>query len=169
MKCPICKLSEISENNSNCPNCNADLDFINNIKDVSKKCKTNKLFLVLLFSALIISILISLYTINKNNGSKKENSNAIIEQLKQENAALKNEISEIKKLQVDTLKISNNQNSVNKVETDEYIVQKNDNLWIIAQKFYGDGFKFKNIASENNIEKPYEILIGSRLIIRKNK
>jgi len=161
--------SEIDENISVCPNCNSDLDLLNNIKLVSKNNRTNKLILVLIFIALIISILFSFHISNKNKFNKNENNNVVFEQLKKKNDSLKIEIAYIKKLNTDTLKMTENKNPIKNEAIDEYVVQKNDNLWLIAQKIYGDGFKYKDIAIENKIEKPYEIMIGSKLLIKKDK
>ncbi len=46
-----------------------------------------------------------------------------------------------------------------------YEVQKGDSLWKIAEKEYGDGFQWKKIAQENNIENPSIIEIGTQLTL----
>jgi len=169
MNCPICKFSEITENMSICPNCNSDLDFINDVNAVSKKIKANNLILILAFAALIISIFITIFTLYHFGKCTKSDENVkIIEQLKQENAELKILVTKNNnKIESNTQNVSANVNDSKKKDTTEYIVQKDDNLWIIAQKFYGDGHKFIEIANDNNIKKPNEIFIGSKLKINK--
>jgi len=47
----------------------------------------------------------------------------------------------------------------------EHIVESGENLWIIAQKYYNDGYKFQKIAKDNNIKNPSEIIKGAKLKI----
>lgn len=49
-----------------------------------------------------------------------------------------------------------------------YIVQKDDYLWKIAEKFYGDGFTWTKIAQVNNLLNPSIIHEGNVLKIPKN-
>lgn len=96
------------------------------------------------------------------------NEQQAVEKLTQENQSLKNTLADLQKrsssdvtapIDTVTTKIVTSQT--------EYTVKKDDNLWIIAQKFYGDGFKFKQIADDNNIKRPYVVLIGTKLTINQ--
>lgn len=44
-------------------------------------------------------------------------------------------------------------------------VEKGDNLWNISVKYYGDGFKWIDIATENKLANASEIEVGQELII----
>ena len=44
-------------------------------------------------------------------------------------------------------------------------VEKGDNLWNIAVKYYGDGFKWVDIATENRLENASVIEEGQELVI----
>ena len=108
-----------------------------------------------------------------HNKDNKNVSKDIIEQLQKENKVLTSRIDElnqkVKSIPVNKT-VATEKNKINEAtEYTEYIVQKNDNLWIIAQKFYGDGHQFKKIAKDNNLKRPYEIFIGTKLIIYKNQ
>ena len=46
-----------------------------------------------------------------------------------------------------------------------YTVQKNDNLWSIAEKVYGSGYSWVSIARANNLANPGMIFSGDNLII----
>ena len=46
-----------------------------------------------------------------------------------------------------------------------YTVQRGDTLWHIAQKFYGDGKKYRLIIQANNITDPGTLAVGRKLII----
>jgi nucleoid-associated protein YgaU len=46
-----------------------------------------------------------------------------------------------------------------------YTVVSGDTLWAIAVKFYGDGSKFTQIASDNNISNPNSLQVGQVLTI----
>ncbi len=52
-----------------------------------------------------------------------------------------------------------------KSEKKSYTVIKNDTLWAIAKKFYGDGSKYMSIAKANNIPNPNSIRVGQVLTI----
>ncbi|HIG0360387.1 TPA: LysM peptidoglycan-binding domain-containing protein [Clostridium sporogenes] len=47
----------------------------------------------------------------------------------------------------------------------KYTVKKGDCLWNIAKKYYGDGMKYKDIASKNNIKNPNFIRDGQVIIL----
>ncbi|QQG41111.1 MAG: LysM peptidoglycan-binding domain-containing protein [Candidatus Levyibacteriota bacterium] len=40
------------------------------------------------------------------------------------------------------------------ISSDTYTIQRGDNLWDIAVRAYGDGFKWPEIAKANNLENP---------------
>jgi nucleoid-associated protein YgaU len=67
-----------------------------------------------------------------------------------------------------TITISENEVN-NKIETGEYKVLKNDNLWEIAVRSYGDGYKWTNIWQENkkSIYDPNLLEIGMIINIPK--
>ncbi|MDP4009875.1 MAG: LysM peptidoglycan-binding domain-containing protein [Candidatus Shapirobacteria bacterium] len=60
--------------------------------------------------------------------------------------------------------ISENNESQNK----NYEVVRGDSLWKIAEKEYGDGNKWVNIAKENKLTNPRVLMIGQKLILPKN-
>jgi nucleoid-associated protein YgaU len=57
------------------------------------------------------------------------------------------------------------QNTIQKIDNSSYKVQEGDSLWSIAEKSYNDGFKWHLIAEANNITEPYDISIGTTLIV----
>lgn len=46
-----------------------------------------------------------------------------------------------------------------------HVVAKGENLWMISMKYYGDGFKWVDIATENKLENASVIEVGQELII----
>jgi nucleoid-associated protein YgaU len=58
----------------------------------------------------------------------------------------------------------NQQNSI-VVPTKTHKIQKGENLWIIAENYYGDGFKWVDIATENKIANASIIEVDQELII----
>ncbi len=49
------------------------------------------------------------------------------------------------------------------IKESAYIVQKDDNLWDIAVRAYGDGYKWTEIAKVNNLSNPDLIFSGNSL------
>lgn len=55
----------------------------------------------------------------------------------------------------------------NSIESSQKIhkVAKGENLWQISVKYYGDGFKWVDVATENRLMNASEIEVGQELII----
>ena len=49
------------------------------------------------------------------------------------------------------------------ISGDTYVIEKGDSLWKIAVRAYGDGYKWVEIARENNLKNPNIIYIGTVL------
>lgn len=58
----------------------------------------------------------------------------------------------------------NEKNSIESTEKTHKVV-KGENLWQISVKYYGDGFKWVDIATENRIANASEIEVGQELVI----
>lgn len=167
MNCPICNYQGMAENSAICPECKSEIGLLNDINVISKTTKKNRTNFVLLFVLFICVIVIGLIVIHKQK-SHVTNVQQTVEKLTQENLSLKNTIADMQKCAPDQMGQSGDTlKKPDKVTQTEYTVQKNDNLWIIAQKLYGDGFMYKKIADDNNIKKPYMVLIGTKLTINQ--
>lgn len=55
--------------------------------------------------------------------------------------------------------------TVASISGDAYTVQKGDSLWDIAVRAYGDGYRWPEIASTNNLVNPSVIHAGNTLIL----
>lgn len=53
----------------------------------------------------------------------------------------------------------------NSITGNTYTVQKGDDLWSIAVRAYGDGYKWVDIAKANNLENPDLVFSGNSLTI----
>jgi LysM repeat protein len=51
------------------------------------------------------------------------------------------------------------------IEKSQYVVQKGDHLWGIAVRAYGDGYRWVEIARENNLKNPNLIHPGNQLAL----
>ena len=51
-------------------------------------------------------------------------------------------------------------------QTTVYTVVSGDSLWSIAEKFYGDGHKYGDLAKINNISNPRAIEVGQKITIQ---
>lgn len=57
------------------------------------------------------------------------------------------------------------QNKVEATVGQSYTIQESDSLWIIAEKAYGSGYNWIDIAQANNIENPNIISEGTEIVI----
>lgn len=64
----------------------------------------------------------------------------------------------LKKIEKNSMNITadkkNNQNNQLTASTTKYVVEKGDNLWMIANKYYDSGLNWKIIYQENNLTNP---------------
>ena len=58
-----------------------------------------------------------------------------------------------------------NQPNSTEMSTKTHTVVKGDNLWNIAVAYYGDGFKWVDIATENKLDNASVIEIGQELVV----
>lgn len=58
----------------------------------------------------------------------------------------------------------NQPNSI-EVSTKTHKIQKGESLWVIAENYYGDGFKWVDIATENKIANASIIEVDQELVI----
>lgn len=55
------------------------------------------------------------------------------------------------------------------VLTADYTVSEGETLWSIAEKTYNDGYAWTEIAKANNLEAPYQLEKGQKLVIPKRE
>jgi len=167
MKCPVCNSSGLSENLNNCSHCNSDLEAF---RITQKLDKTNKgrltfgIIVSILFLLLVVWIASTMILGSKN---ETENSFTIIEsdQLKIEMSSLKKENDQLKKDNRDlSAKLAQTPKETEKRQK-TYVVKQGETLYSIARKIYGNGYKYEDLAKDNNISEPANLLEGQKLII----
>jgi len=158
--CPVCNKSGLPDWKKSkvvCPQCNSDLTpFL--LLDSITKHKKGRLgtytfiglsFLAILFLGLFVK-------------SNSEKSKVIAT-----NVALNDSISDLKDKKVAIEKPKEEPQIIEKKEaTLKYFVKKGDYPYKIAQFFYNDGKKYKQIEADNNLEQPYTLKVGQILIIK---
>ena len=55
------------------------------------------------------------------------------------------------------------------IKGEEYTIVAGDNLWTIAERAYGDGYKWTEIAKANNLANPDLIFTGNKLKLPRSK
>jgi len=88
----------------------------------------------------------------ENPNSIEVGQELIIPKIQDEKEAVKDEAGET-------------ENSQNSIVSASYVVQKEDNLWSIAIRAYGDGYKWVEIARENSLVNPDLIHTGNKLVL----
>jgi nucleoid-associated protein YgaU len=159
MNCPVCNypgLPDYQSVRSVCPNCGSDLKGFLLINQVEQESESKLKRLKLLCAGLSVVLLIFLFgsiflltSISKQNPVKSNqqlDSTAYYSKLVKD---LRQELME-------------------KPKTAEvyYIIKRNDNLSQIAKLFYNDGSRTKQIMTDNNLQKGYNLLPGDTLILK---
>lgn len=166
MECPLCNSSGITDDVKSCPQCNADLEAFQLTNKIGKKSKNRFLFgtivTILLFLVVIACILMFVICPGEDKQAEKATSS-------EEVTLLKNDLIETHK-QNEQLKTKNKELSEKLTEATAkrektYVVQEGETLFSIARKIMGNGYKYTDIARDNNIEEPYKVIIGQKLII----
>jgi LysM repeat protein len=158
--CPICNsagLNDYTKNEVVCHQCNSNLkaflllDSISTSKNGKFGNYTNigLLILVVLFLGLFAKSIIDKNEILATNSVLNER----ISNLKSEKVVLENSKTEPQIFK-------------SKEATIKYVVMKGDYPYKIAQFFYGDGNKFKQIEADNELKQPYTLKVGQILLIK---
>ena len=191
MNCPICNNENIGDNTSTCPECNSDLEAFTHINLIDKQLSARKKGMIVLVIALLI--VTTGWAINYFNKDKvptldegrkatvenKDQSEAI-EQLTNSVEAKEQEIIELKS-RIDELESNEGENGNTASEKGEevsigneessgtqiHVVQKNESLWKIAENLLGDGYKYIDLAEDNQINNPDLITEGQEIKINK--
>lgn len=155
--CPICNKAGLPDYTKNivvCPQCNSDLKAFMLLNSISKPNKS-KIWTYLIIGISLLSVaFLGLFL--KSNSDKKE--------LIAINVILNDSIS---KMQIADVTKEEVQPIAEKQEaTIKYVVKKGDYPYKIAQIFYNDGSKYKQIEADNNLEKPYTLKVGQILTIK---
>lgn len=158
--CPICDASGLNDYTKIevvCHQCNSNLQAFLLLNSISSSKKGRFGPYAIIGLSLFAILFLGLYI--KSNSDKNEilTSNIVlndsISNLKSEIEAKENpkEIPQIIKTKVVSVK---------------YVVKKGDYLYKIAQFFYGDGNKYKQLEADNNLEQPYTLKVGKILLIK---
>jgi hypothetical protein len=159
MECPVCNNPELPDYLSEptyCPTCKSDLKgflLVNRVeKESGLKLKRFKLLSSSLAISLLICILGSFFYFRDFAGDKTEKS------------IIKNDSTEYYKKLAGELsqKLNEKAESVDVI----YVIKKDDNLSEVAKLFFNDGSRVKQIITDNNLQKGYNLLPGDTLIIK---
>lgn len=158
--CPICNkagLPDYTKSEVVCPQCNSDLKAFLLLDSIStsKKGKFGTYFIIGL--SLLAILFLGLYI--KSNSDKSE--------ILATNIVLNDSISNLKSEIVATEKPKEEPQIIESKEaTVKYVVKKGDYPYKIAQFFYGDGNRYKQIEADNDLKQPYTLKVGQILLIK---
>uniref|UniRef100_UPI0040481BD7 LysM peptidoglycan-binding domain-containing protein n=1 Tax=Algoriphagus sp. TaxID=1872435 RepID=UPI0040481BD7 len=160
--CPICNkagLPDYTKNNVVCPQCNSDLKAFMLLNSISQPQKS-KIGTYVIIGVSVLSIgFLGLFL--QSNSDKKE--------LIAKNFVLNDSISKIHNIniKIETQKENEQQPIVENLDVSiKYKVKKGDYPYKIAEFFYNDGSKYKQIEADNNLKRPYILQVGQILIIK---
>ena len=159
--CPICNkagLPDYTKNAVICPQCNSDLKAFSLLNSISKPQKSKIGMFVIMSISLLSIALLGLFL--KSNSERKE--------LITKNVILNDSIAKIQIVNVANEKEETKTQPIaeNQDVTVNYVVKKGDYPYKIAQFFYNDGSKYKQIEADNNLVQPYTLKVGQVLTIK---
>ncbi len=169
MDCPVCHSTLPSDASNKCPNCNADLDGILLTYKIEQTAKRRLLYGAITTALLAIFVLLWIIIgVSSGNSEANRNKDTSLEEFSDMKAKLEESKNENIKLKVEnkdlTEKLKNIENEIaSRHET--YIVQPGESLFVIARKILGNGYKYVDIAKDNNISDPNKLVAGQQLII----
>jgi hypothetical protein len=158
--CPICNkagLPDYKKSEVVCPQCNSDLKALLLLDSISATEKGRFGIYTLIGFSLLAILFLGLFI--KTNNDKKEilATNIIlndsISTLTSEKLALEKPKEELPKIE-------------SKEATVKYVVKRGDYPYKIAQFFYGDGNRYKQIEADNELKQPYTLKVGQILLIK---
>lgn len=154
LKCPVCESPVNAENKNEdvfCPQCDSRIDFIFKIQRI-KKSHRLQTYLNVIFSILLIVCL------------------TVIIKLKSENNRVTNSTDLLpnKASDIDSTNQSNDVSDtlIKKEVIIKYTVRKGDYPWKIAEVFFNDGNKCKQIIDDNQLKQPITLYEGQVLKIK---
>lgn len=168
MNCPVCKTSDLSDDIKTCPQCQSDLEAFQITKAMDRSNK-NRLTFGILASILFVTVLI-LWIFTGFTGKAKSIVNeevqqaeshllsAQVEQLQSENTQLKSENSKLQGKLSTTVEEKKKREKI-------YVVKSGESMYSVARKVYGNGYKYVDLAKDNNIENPDQLIAGQKLVI----
>lgn len=160
--CPICNkagLPDYTKNDVVCPQCNSDLKAFMLLNSISQPQKSKIGTYVIIGVSLLSIAFLGMFL--QSNSDKKE--------LIAKNFVLNDSISKIQNVNINvkTQKENEQKPIVENIEVSiKYKVKKGDYPYKIAEFFYNDGSKYKQIEADNNLKQPYTLQVGQILIIK---
>ena len=158
--CPICNkagLSDYTKSEVVCPQCNSELKAFLLLDSISIPKKGVFGIYALIGLSFLTILFLSLFV--KSNIDKKE--------ILATNIVLNDSISI---LTCEKLAVEKPKEELPKIESKEaivkYVVKKGDYPYKIAQFFYGDGNRYKQIEADNKLKQPYTLKVGQILLIK---
>jgi hypothetical protein len=158
--CPICNkagLPDYTKSEVICPQCNSDLKVFLLLDSISTPKKERLGIYALKGLSLLAILFLSLFV--KSNFDKRE--------ILSINTVLNDSIST---LTIEKLALEKQKEELPKIENKEitvkYVVKKGDYPYKIAQFFYGDGNRYKQIEADNKLKQPYTLKVGQILLIK---
>ncbi len=167
MDCPVCNSSGITDESKKCPHCSADFEAFQLIKKLEQTGKNRLLFgwitSILFFVILIALIVLFVITPQANHSSEQETQ--VLTQLKLD---IKNIQQQNEKLLAKNKELTNqlNEKTEQPLKREKiYVVETGETLFSIARKVLGNGYKYQDIAKDNNINDPDILITGQKLVI----
>jgi cell division protein FtsB len=166
MTCPVCQSSGLPDDVKKCPQCDSDLEAFHMTRKMEGVSRNRLSFAVV--ASLLFIVVVILWLITGMSGKTSDEpppETADIAAQKEEMKKMSNRNAVLIKENEDLKTQIANMKTEKKNRKKEYVVREGETLFGIARRVYGNGFKYVDLARDNNIEEPEKILTGQKLII----
>lgn len=179
MDCPICSRFQLKDGVVHCPECNSDLGSLQLIDQMAKRHGNFRKAGIVLSILLLIAIG-ALATSYANRSISQESTQTLVDEPPATTDDKDAQLSELtiqveeQQMEIDRLTAAMDESMVNadskitiSTKADQlHVVQQGESLWTISKKYYGEGSRHDEIASNNNIVDPKLISTGDTLKIK---
>ena len=179
MNCPVCNNAEVSDAAAHCDACGSDLSAYHHILKAENQRKSLRMFRIVLGALLLMAVVAIAFAITNQqlnalesvkNDARDSLHVATAEALEHMKQTLLEKDQQIAKLNAEIETMFNNVDKapgeVPEGKHTVHVVQPGESIWIISEKYHGDGHRYDEIADHNEIDNAHHIQAGDTIIIQ---
>ena len=169
MECPVCHHKNVPTGARECPNCHSDLESFRLIQDLEKGYRTRRTvnyILGIIAAVLLILWIGSIFYLNNRYSGIEEENEILSEQVETLVAEKQELVAENERLEQQNLQLELTlKQRPSEPEVIRHVVKPGETLFLIAERYYDDGYQYNKIVCDNQLDDPDFIVEGQVLYI----